>query len=215
MEDVALTSSMLENVKIDSLINTLDNTTNNFLNNNNSFNNNSNSNNLINSQIDRKNKTISIEYIDLDAMSDSKMQLNRSQSILNNTNTNNSSSSNNVKSNITTVTETSNNKTIRNSSTTQSPNTTTSKNNNNNANNTSQSQIEQNAESNTNNSKQVESRVDVKKKAKITSRIVFLKVGQVDTRNERFEAEAFIECSWEDDNIFKILSDPNMAKNSK
>lgn len=50
---------------------------------------------------------------------------------------------------------------------------------------------------------------------RITSRIVFLKVGQVDTRNERFDAEAYVECSWEDDQIFKILADPNMAKNSK
>jgi hypothetical protein len=50
---------------------------------------------------------------------------------------------------------------------------------------------------------------------RITSRIVFLKVGQVDTRNERYDAEAYIECFWEDDQIFKILSDPNMAKNSK
>ena len=51
------------------------------------------------------------------------------------------------------------------------------------------------------------------KPIKITSRIVFLKLGQVDTRNERYDAEAYIECSWEDDQIFKILSDPNLAKN--
>ena len=53
------------------------------------------------------------------------------------------------------------------------------------------------------------------KPVKISSRIVFLKVGQVDTRNERFDAEAYIECSWEDDQIFKVLADPNMVKNSK
>ena len=51
--------------------------------------------------------------------------------------------------------------------------------------------------------------------AKVTSRIVFLKLGQIDTRNERYDAEAYIECSWEDDQIFKILADPNMTKNSK
>lgn len=55
---------------------------------------------------------------------------------------------------------------------------------------------------------------NVVKRIKITSRLVFLKVGQIDTRNERFDAEAFIECSWEDDVLFKILADPNMAKNS-
>jgi hypothetical protein len=56
---------------------------------------------------------------------------------------------------------------------------------------------------------------DSKPPVRITSRIVFLKVGQVDTRNERYDAEAYIECFWEDDQIFKILSDPNMAKNGK
>lgn len=55
---------------------------------------------------------------------------------------------------------------------------------------------------------------NVVQRVKITTRLVFLKVGQIDTRNERFDAEAFIECSWEDDVLFKILADPNMAKNS-
>lgn len=55
---------------------------------------------------------------------------------------------------------------------------------------------------------------NVVQRVKITTRLVFLKVGQIDTRNERFDAEAFIECSWEDDVLFKILADPNMEKNS-
>jgi hypothetical protein len=55
----------------------------------------------------------------------------------------------------------------------------------------------------------------VKKPVRVTSRIVFLKVGQIDTRNERYDAEAYIEASWEDDKIYKILADPNMTKNSK
>ena len=46
---------------------------------------------------------------------------------------------------------------------------------------------------------------------KVVSRIIFLKVGQIDTRNERYDAEAYIECTWEDDNIFKYLSDPNIG----
>lgn len=46
----------------------------------------------------------------------------------------------------------------------------------------------------------------------ILSRIIFLKVGQIDTRNERYDAEAYIECMWEDDEIFKYLSTPNLGK---
>lgn len=49
---------------------------------------------------------------------------------------------------------------------------------------------------------------------KVTCRIVFLKLGQIDTKNERYDAEAYVEAYWEDDTIFKLLSDPNMAKNS-
>ena len=52
------------------------------------------------------------------------------------------------------------------------------------------------------------------KQHQIRSRIVFLRIGQVDTKNERYDAEAYIECSWEDDKIFKILADPNLATNS-
>jgi len=52
-----------------------------------------------------------------------------------------------------------------------------------------------------------------KKPVRVTSRIVFLKLGQIDTRNERYDAEAYIECSWEDEKIFKLLSDPNMQAN--
>ena len=54
----------------------------------------------------------------------------------------------------------------------------------------------------------------VKKPIRVTSRIVFLKVGQIDTRNERYDAEAYIEASWEDEKIYRILADPNMTKNS-
>jgi hypothetical protein len=54
---------------------------------------------------------------------------------------------------------------------------------------------------------------DEKKPVRVTSRIVFLKLGQIDTRNERYDAEAYIECSWEDEKIFKLLSDPNMQTN--
>ena len=40
----------------------------------------------------------------------------------------------------------------------------------------------------------------------VDSRIVFLKIGQIDTRNERYDAEAYIECSWHDDDMFKLLT---------
>ena len=63
------------------------------------------------------------------------------------------------------------------------------------------------------NSKESKDKKPINKPVEITSRIVFLKVGQIDTRNERYDAEAYIECSWEDDQIFKVLADPNLAKN--
>ena len=50
---------------------------------------------------------------------------------------------------------------------------------------------------------------------KVTSRVVFLRIGQVDTKNERYDAELYLEASWEDDKIFQILANPNMPKNGK
>lgn len=47
---------------------------------------------------------------------------------------------------------------------------------------------------------------------RVLSRIIFLKMGQIDTRNERYDAEAYIECTWEDDEIFKYLSSPNLEQ---
>lgn len=51
------------------------------------------------------------------------------------------------------------------------------------------------------------------KPIRVISRIIFVKMGQIDTRNERYDAEAYIECMWEDDAIFKYLSSPNLGKN--
>jgi hypothetical protein len=50
-----------------------------------------------------------------------------------------------------------------------------------------------------------------KKKVVVTTRVVFLKVGQIDTINERYDANIYIESSWEDDVIFKVLADPQMS----
>jgi hypothetical protein len=44
-----------------------------------------------------------------------------------------------------------------------------------------------------------------KKPVKIYCRIIFIKIGEVDSRNERFAAEAFVEAIWEDEQIFKQL----------
>lgn len=92
-----------------------------------------------------------------------------------------------------------------------------SKSSTNNSNNQNQS-LNQNTSNNNvvdpNSNKEVEESKPVKKPPiKVTSRIVFLKVGQIDTRNERYDAEAYIEASWEDEKIYKILADPNMIKN--
>jgi hypothetical protein len=54
-----------------------------------------------------------------------------------------------------------------------------------------------------------------RKKVTVTTRIVFLKMGQIDTINERYDANVYIESSWEDDVIFKILADPKMSQYGK
>ncbi len=51
-----------------------------------------------------------------------------------------------------------------------------------------------------------------RKRVIVSTRIVFLKVGQIDTINERYDANVYIESSWEDDVIFKILADPKMSE---
>lgn len=38
---------------------------------------------------------------------------------------------------------------------------------------------------------------------KVSSRIVFLKVGEIDSKSENFRAEAFIESCWEDNSLLK------------
>lgn len=54
-----------------------------------------------------------------------------------------------------------------------------------------------------------------RKRVTVSTRIVFLKVGQIDTINERYDANVYIESSWEDDVIFKILADPKMSEYGK
>jgi hypothetical protein len=42
-----------------------------------------------------------------------------------------------------------------------------------------------------------------KRKIIVESRIVFLKIGQIDTRNERYDAEIYLECFWNDDELYE------------
>lgn len=42
-----------------------------------------------------------------------------------------------------------------------------------------------------------------KRKIVVESRIVFLKIGQIDTRNERFDAEIYLESFWNDDDLYE------------
>lgn len=41
----------------------------------------------------------------------------------------------------------------------------------------------------------------------VKTRIIFLKIGEIDSRNEKYNAEVFIESYWEDDQIFKSILD--------
>jgi hypothetical protein len=105
-----------------------------------------------------------------------------------------------------------------NQTTTTTTTTTASRHNSQKSNNGSNNQPDSNSTTNSssnNNNNNNNLNDKIKKQIEIKSRIIFLKLGQIDTRNERYDAEAFIECFWEDDDIYKLLADPNMAKNSK
>lgn len=54
-----------------------------------------------------------------------------------------------------------------------------------------------------------------KKPVEVFCRTIFLKVGEVDSKNEKFTAEAFIESYWEDDAILKHLLSSKAMLNSK
>jgi hypothetical protein len=43
----------------------------------------------------------------------------------------------------------------------------------------------------------------------VETRIVFLKIGQIDTRNERYDAEAFVESTWLDNKLYDQLINKN------
>ena len=142
-------------------------------------------------------------------------QSNRSQSMLKQQNTLTTVSEVNPKSNVSVGASAINNSNSNLNKPMQQPTSQLlSNNSNNNSNNNYQGNNDKMLNPASINNGEVQA-VPKKTAAKVTSRIVFLKLGQIDTRNERYDAEAYIECSWEDDQIFKILADPNMTKNSK
>ena len=54
-----------------------------------------------------------------------------------------------------------------------------------------------------------ENKVKVSNPTKVMCSIIFLKIEEVNTKNENFTAEIFIECSWIDDKILKTLTTRN------
>ena len=47
---------------------------------------------------------------------------------------------------------------------------------------------------------------DIKKKTiNVFCRTIFLKIGEIDSKSEKFTAEGFTEAYWEDDEIFQQL----------
>ena len=49
----------------------------------------------------------------------------------------------------------------------------------------------------------------------VTCRVVFLKIEDVNTKNENFTAEIFIEFNWIDDRILKYLTQSKIGKLKK
>lgn len=43
----------------------------------------------------------------------------------------------------------------------------------------------------------------------VECKVVFIKIIEIDTKNENFEAEVCVECSWLDDELFKCLLVPH------
>jgi hypothetical protein len=54
----------------------------------------------------------------------------------------------------------------------------------------------------------------VKKPKRVYCRTIFLKIGEVDSKNEKFTAEAFVESHWDDDELFAKLLQSGLT-NSK
>lgn len=50
---------------------------------------------------------------------------------------------------------------------------------------------------------------------RIECKVVFVKIIEINTKDESFEAEIYIECCWLDDRLFKNLLDPDLAQISK
>jgi hypothetical protein len=49
----------------------------------------------------------------------------------------------------------------------------------------------------------------------VHTRIIFSRMGTINTVDEKFDCHAFVECYWDDDNLYAmILQDANLEKNS-
>lgn len=49
----------------------------------------------------------------------------------------------------------------------------------------------------------------------VESRVNFTKIGEIDTKNEKFAAEAYIECIWYDKKVLKQFIEFNFLESSK
>ena len=52
------------------------------------------------------------------------------------------------------------------------------------------------------------------KPMRVRCNVFFLKLGKVDCKTEKFDSEACIDSSWEDENIYKMLIDPKFDEKS-
>lgn len=50
---------------------------------------------------------------------------------------------------------------------------------------------------------------------RIECKIIFVRIIEVDSKNEKFNAECVIECAWNDDKLMKTLLDPELVSKRK
>ncbi|RNA29805.1 hypothetical protein BpHYR1_053178 [Brachionus plicatilis] len=50
---------------------------------------------------------------------------------------------------------------------------------------------------------------------RIECKIIFVRIIEVDSKNEKFNAECVVECAWNDDKLMKALLDPELPNKRK
>jgi hypothetical protein len=55
----------------------------------------------------------------------------------------------------------------------------------------------------------IRSKPDKKEPCKVYCRCVFDRIIDIDSKNERFDADVVIELAWQSDDVFKAIIDPN------